>query len=132
MPNATRRPATRRPRRRTGGVLSTAVLLLVSEQRGHGYDLAARLGELGFDGLDPGGLYRTLRTLEADGLLRSWWDGSDRGPARRMYELTGAGRSYLAQTIDNMVGEARLMGRLVDRFSMPTRTNPTIHPQGER
>lgn len=113
-------------------MLSTAALLLVSEERGHGYDLAARLGELGFEGLDPGGLYRTLRTLEADGLLRSWWDGSDRGPARRMYELTGAGRSYLAQTIDDMVEEARLMGRLVDRFSMPTRTNASIDAKGER
>lgn len=103
----------------TTRVLSTAMLLLVSEERGHGYDLAARLGELGFEGLDPGGLYRTLRTLEADGLLRSWWDGSDRGPARRMYELTGAGRSSLAQTIDALVGEARLMDRLVDRFAAP-------------
>ena len=110
------RTAGRRRPRRAGGVLSTAVLLLVSEENGHGYDLATRLGVLGFDVLDPGGLYRILRTLEADGLLRSWWDGSDRGPARRMYELTGSGRSYLARTIDAMVGEARLMDRLVDRF----------------
>lgn len=98
-------------------MLPTAVLLLVSEEHGHGYDLAARLGELGFDALDPGGLYPTLRTLEAAGYLRSWWDGADRGPARRMYELTGAGRSYLARTIDVMVGEARLMDRIVDRFA---------------
>lgn len=112
-----RSPAGDRPRRRPGDVLSTAVRLLVSEEHGHGYDLAARLGGLGFDALDPGGLYRTLRTLEAGGYLRSWWDGSDRGPARRMYELTGAGCSYLARTIDAMVGEAQLMDRLVDRFA---------------
>lgn len=110
------RPAGSRRPRRAGGVLSAAVLLLVSEERGHGYDLAARLGVLGFDTLDPGRLYRTLRTLEAHGFLRSWWDGSDRGPARRMYEITGVGRSYLARTIDAMVGEARLVDRLVDRF----------------
>lgn len=111
-----RRSAPRPPRRRAAGVLPTAVLLLISEANGHGYDLAARLGEIGFGALDPGGLYRTLRALDAEGFLRSWWDASDRGPARRMYELTAAGRSYLARTIDAMAGEAQLMDRLVGRF----------------
>lgn len=126
MDSTARRPPARRPRRRAGGVLSTAVLLLVSEERGYGYDLAARLDELGIEGLDPGGLYRALRAMEADGLLRSWWGGPDGGHARRMYELTGAGHSYLAQTIDAMVGEARLMNRLFDRFSSPRRRDPLM------
>ena len=42
-----------------------------------------------------GGLYRVLRALEEDGLVRSKWDADEPGPAKRMYELTPAGRELL-------------------------------------
>lgn len=104
-------------RRQPTGDLPTAMLLLLSERSGHGYDLLIRLGELGMEEVDGGGLYRTLRSLEAHGLVGSAWGGSQRGPARRVYELTPAGRAHLARTIDTMSGRARLLGTLVDRFS---------------
>jgi poly-beta-hydroxybutyrate-responsive repressor len=44
---------------------------------------------------DPGTLYRTLRRLEEDGLVRSTWDTGGAGPARRVYELTDQGLEYL-------------------------------------
>jgi PadR family transcriptional regulator PadR len=44
---------------------------------------------------DPGTLYRTLRALEEDGLVRSAWETGDFGPARRVYELTEPGVAYL-------------------------------------
>jgi DNA-binding PadR family transcriptional regulator len=44
---------------------------------------------------DPGMLYRTLRQLEELGAVRSAWDTSGRGPARRVYELTAIGRDQL-------------------------------------
>ncbi len=40
-------------------------------------------------------MYRALRQLERDGLVMSGWDTSKDGPARRLYTLTDAGRSYL-------------------------------------
>jgi len=44
---------------------------------------------------DPGTLYRTLRQLEEEGLVRSTWDTGGTGPARRVYELTDQGVEYL-------------------------------------
>jgi poly-beta-hydroxybutyrate-responsive repressor len=40
-------------------------------------------------------LYRTLRQFEEDGLVTSSWDTEGRGPARRGYQITDAGREYL-------------------------------------
>jgi DNA-binding PadR family transcriptional regulator len=60
------------------------VPLLLSEGQSHGYDLLVRLADFGVK-VDPGGLYRTLRAFEREGLVRSRWETSDAGPARRTY-----------------------------------------------
>lgn len=33
--------------------------------------------------------------MEREGLVRSWWEQSTSGPARRIYELTGDGVDWL-------------------------------------
>lgn len=84
--------------------LHGCLLLLIAESPGHGYDLVERLAELGLANVDPPGVYRALRTLNEDGLLESWWEGSDVGPARRRYRLSDRGAATLeawAATIDN-------------------------------
>jgi PadR family transcriptional regulator PadR len=75
--------------------LRPCLLLLVAEQPSHGYDLLEQLGELGFRRADPGGLYRALRAMEQEGLMRSSWEMSDVGPARRTYRLTEEGEDWL-------------------------------------
>ena len=73
-----------------------AVLLLLRDHPAHGYELVDSL-----EGLIPGGrvdlgnLYRTLRALEARGVVSSEWDAAAAGPAKRRYELTDAGREQL-------------------------------------
>jgi poly-beta-hydroxybutyrate-responsive repressor len=54
-----------------------------------------RVTALGFETINPGTLYRTLRQMERDGLCESKWETSSGGPARRMYSITEAGRAYL-------------------------------------
>ena len=87
-------------RRRRGGRIEqfqvAALLLLLRERPTHGYDLLERLPELtGDERVDVGNLYRVLRTLEERGLVRSEWDEAVPGPAKRVYEITAAGRSAL-------------------------------------
>jgi poly-beta-hydroxybutyrate-responsive repressor len=79
------------------GFIQPRLLLLLTKQATHGYDLMDALRST--EGLanlaDPGMLYRTLRQFEEEGLVNSAWDTPTRGPARRIYQLTAAGREHL-------------------------------------
>lgn len=77
------------------GFLRPTLLLLLREERAHGYDLLERVQSLGIDGADPGGLYRALRSLEREKLVRSFWEPSGTGPDRRIYVITRAGMEEL-------------------------------------
>jgi PadR family transcriptional regulator, regulatory protein PadR len=65
-------------------------------------ELTQRLSEAGLPPFDSGAVYRTLRQLEATGLVSSFWDTSESGPARRMYSLTEAGELFLASWLKVM------------------------------
>ena len=75
--------------------LQPFLLLALEQWQSHGYELIRRMSAFGFEALDRGSVYRTLRQLEKDGLVVSGWDTSKDGPARRLYSLTEAGRVYL-------------------------------------
>lgn len=75
--------------------LRPCLLLLLAEGTSHGYELLDQVGALGLDRVDPGGLYRCLRAMDEEGLVRSAWEPSTSGPARRTYELTDEGREWL-------------------------------------
>jgi DNA-binding PadR family transcriptional regulator len=86
------------------------VLLQLARGPAHGYELVERMAgaEYALD-TDPGYLYRTLRGFEEEGLVRSSWDTTGSGPARRMYVLTERGWDhlhawsvYLRQTRDRL------------------------------
>jgi PadR family transcriptional regulator, regulatory protein PadR len=72
-----------------------AVLLLLRERPAHGYELLERLPELIGERMDMGNLYRFLRLLESEGIVRSEWEDDLPGPSKRTYELTGEGRVLL-------------------------------------
>src|SRR3982750_1470726 len=70
-----------------------SLLLLLRERPLHGYELLERIPELGVEGrVDIGNLYRLLRALEEEGLVRSEWSADLPGAAKRTYELTDEGR----------------------------------------
>jgi PadR family transcriptional regulator, regulatory protein PadR len=84
---------------RTGrmrGFVQPRVLLQLAKKPAHGYELMEALSAEAQDlSPDPGTLYRTLRSMEEDGLVRSAWKTADAGPARRVYELTEEGVEHL-------------------------------------
>ncbi len=75
--------------------LRPCLLLLLAEGTSHGYELLDQIAALGLDRVDPGGLYRCLRAMDEEGLVRSTWEPSMSGPARRTYQLTDEGRDWL-------------------------------------
>ena len=93
------------------------VLLLLRESPAHGYDLVERLRAFGFGGEDPGRLYRTLRSLEAEGLVRSAWEASAQGPDRRIYGLTARGMESLHQQVPSLQAGARVLEAFVSRYA---------------
>lgn len=83
-----------------GELLSTTLLAFLRGWNAYGYELTQRLAQAGLPQSDSGTVYRTLRQLERAGLVSSFWDTSESGPARRMYSLTQAGEAFLAGWID--------------------------------
>jgi PadR family transcriptional regulator PadR len=75
--------------------LVPVVLVILREYTTYGYDLMERTLQLGFEAMNPGTLYRTLRKMEQEGLCDSEWETASAGPARRMYSITNAGEAYL-------------------------------------
>lgn len=89
----------RRPRLH-GELLSTSLLAFLKNWNAYGYQLTQQLADAGLPEFDSGTVYRTLRQLEKSGLVSSFWDTSESGPARRMYSLTKAGDIFLNGWID--------------------------------
>jgi DNA-binding PadR family transcriptional regulator len=107
--------------------LRPCLLLLIGEASAHGYDLLERLTAFGFE-RDPGGLYRTLRAMEHEGLVRSEWEISSNGPGRRRYELTPPGRERLQAEAACLLETGRMVEAYLRRYGIlehratPTRT----------
>ena len=75
--------------------LVPVILLVLREWNSYGYELMQRTAAFGFEVMNPGTLYRTLRQMEENGTVESTWETSSSGPARRVYSITDAGEAYL-------------------------------------
>jgi len=106
--------------------LRPCALLLLKESPAHGYDLLERLAAFGFP-RDPGGLYRSLRSLESDGLVRSTWLTSANGHERRTYELTLEGERWLQAWASTLEGSRRMLDRFLGRYEEAIQSaTPTV------
>jgi poly-beta-hydroxybutyrate-responsive repressor len=72
--------------------LVPVILLTLREWNSYGYELMERTAAFGFEAMNPGTLYRTLRQMEKEGVVESKWETSKGGPARRMYTITTLGK----------------------------------------
>ena len=77
------------------GVLDLAVLAVVRQEDGYGYDVLRRLRAGGLTEVGDASVYGTLRRLYAAGALTSYVVPSDEGPHRKYYGATPAGRGQL-------------------------------------
>jgi len=77
--------------------IQAELLLLLGQQPSHGYELIQRLNEADFKSgeADAATVYRNLRRMDKDGLIKSHWEVGESGPGRRLYELTPQGEASL-------------------------------------
>jgi DNA-binding PadR family transcriptional regulator len=91
-------PGFGRRRRASRGDVRTAALLLLAEEPRNGYQIMQELEERS-EGLwrpSPGSVYPALQQLEDERLIRS-----EEADGRRLYHLTDAGRTYVAERPDD-------------------------------
>lgn len=97
---------------------NTPTLLMAVLRQGplHGYAIAREIERRSNEALHlgEGSLYPALRTLERSGWVVCRWEPQASGPARKVYELTEAGRAEMAartrswrefvEAIENVIG----------------------------
>ncbi len=101
--------------------LVPVILVTLKEWNSYGYELMERVARFGFEAMNPGTLYRTLRNMEKEGLCQSKWETSKGGPARRVYSITDAGNAYLD-----------LWARSLEQYQRTTDTFLRLYTQGGR
>lgn len=95
------------------GVLDLAVLAVLRDEDGYGYDIVRRLRGAGLDEVGDASVYGTLRRLFSSGALTTYVVPSEEGPHRKYYALNKAGRAQLelsakvwsefAKSMDNLL-----------------------------
>lgn len=99
-----------------GALVEPAVLAVLLDAGGHGYDLKREIVERtsGRVDVDPGGLYRVLRRLEDEGVLTSSWAESEAGPQRREYEPTDEATALARDWVTHLRQRQELAGLVAD------------------
>ena len=77
------------------GVLDVAVLAVVEDEDGYGYDVVRRLRAAGLEEVGDASVYGTLRRLYTAGALTSYVVPSEEGPHRKYYGINAQGRAML-------------------------------------
>jgi len=90
----------RRQPRLHGDLLASSLLAFLRNWPAYGYQLVRELSNAGLPAFDSATVYRTLRQLERTGMVSSFWDTTESGPARRMYSLTKTGETFLNLWLD--------------------------------
>lgn len=96
------------------GVLDLAVLAVVDDADGYGYDVVRRLRDAGLEDVGDASVYGTLRRLFGAGALTSYVVPSDEGPHRKYYGLNDRGRELLKEMTEQWKAFAETLDRLID------------------
>ncbi|MCH8815294.1 MAG: helix-turn-helix transcriptional regulator [Chloroflexi bacterium] len=105
--------------RLTGDLLSSSLLAYLRRWNTYGYQLVQELGKAGVENFDSTTVYRTLRQLERSGLVSSFWDTSESGPARRMYAITKAGDTFLDLFLDTFTRYQNILQSALNSLDNP-------------
>ncbi|MDK2892287.1 PadR family transcriptional regulator [Methanohalophilus sp.] len=91
------------------------ILRVVCQESLHGYGIVKAIEELseGRHIIKSGTMYTTLRRMEKEGLLESFWERSDTGPDKRMYKVTGDGRKHLKEWLEMLMERKRMMEKIL-------------------
>lgn len=98
--------------------MEVCLLVLLQDGEDHGYNLAEQLAEFGFEEeeLNISTLYRTLRKMEENGWVASFWEQGGKGPKRRVYAITDIGQHELDDWIKVLEMRKQRIEKLTERY----------------
>ena len=79
------------------GTLEGIVLAILSGRPAYGYEITARLREMGFSDIAEGTVYALLIRIERRGLVDVEKRPSEKGPPRKVYSLNAQGQQCLEE-----------------------------------
>lgn len=97
------------------GYIDTILMSLIKDSSMYGYELAKKVREISEDTfeLKEGTLYLSLKRLEKNGYVKSYWDDSESGGGRRKYyAITEDGLEYIRKKNEQWI----FMRDLIDKF----------------
>jgi PadR family transcriptional regulator PadR len=103
-----------------------AILLLLSERPGYGYELVARLAEFRLGHVDRPAVYRALAQLESDGLAQASSQNGTVGQARRVYHVTSLGERALRVWMGVIKEEHDHLGQVLRRYQATGTTDAVL------
>jgi DNA-binding PadR family transcriptional regulator len=103
---------------KSSNVLLVSILFSLLTKPSYGYSLLEEIKDTGIEtGEIPYGiLYRTLRSMEMDGLVKSEWQIEETGPSKRVYKITEEGKEYLIDWAKISKKRVNKILNLVDRI----------------
>ena len=110
------------------GTLEGIVLATLATRPAYGYEITARLRELGFSDIVEGTVYALLVRIEQRGLVDVEKVPSEKGPPRKVYTLNVQGRDQLAEFWRTW---SFLAGRIEQLRTDTTQDTPQDTEEGE-
>ncbi|MBU3158092.1 PadR family transcriptional regulator (plasmid) [Clostridium estertheticum] len=97
------------------GHIDSIIISLINEESMYGYALAKKVRDISdnkFE-LKEGTLYLSLKRLDKNKLIESYWDNDQIGGVKRKYyKITNNGRMHL----NNKIKEWKFMKNIIDKF----------------
>ncbi|MDQ0199758.1 PadR family transcriptional regulator [Neobacillus ginsengisoli] len=99
------------------GSTSLILLQLLTEKDMYGYELVKELEKRSDNGLSvkEGTLYPALHKLEKQEYIECYWQEQEKGPARKYYRITHAGKELLDEKVSEWQDFVQVMNKVIGR-----------------
>lgn len=104
-------------------LIHPAILTVLAQEDLYGYKIVQRIAETPmFNGQKPDGtgVYRSLKSMEKQGYVISYWNLADIGPAKRIYKITRAGEECLLHWIETLKDYRDTIGKMLEEAQKVT------------
>ena len=107
--------------------IQPCLLFLLHQKNAHGYELIESLKNLGISP-DASSVYRHLRRMENEGLVKSEWDTGGSGPAKRHYKLTADGEDLLHSWVITIRKNKEILDNFLELYNKQISVQETCIP----